>query len=479
MHKKLLFSLTIALNISLIAQNHTDALRYSKESLWGSARYTAMGGAFGALGATGMTASYNPAGIAVLTSGQFTSTLNLNTLENHTTFYGIKQFSKNPNINIPNINYTTANIFDPKQVGDWNRYNFSIGFNKLDDYNSKTSVIASQNTSSLADYFVSNSNGTIPSELGQFNNLLAFNTYLIDTIPGSTTDYFSPVNSDMNKQQSYRQNTFGSKNEFYISFGTAYKDKLFLGATIGFPTFNYTENTYISEEDFVHDSDDDIIMNSFNYKSHLHSKGSGINLKLGLIYKLEDNIRYGFALHTPTSYEISEEYQTEINTYFENGESYQANSTINLFDYRLRTPFKIINSLALVISKKAIISTDYEYLDYSNSMLQSDFANFNSDNDSISLLFNSTHNLKLGVEYRLHPQLSLRAGYSYYGSPYLGDDSKRESLSFGLGIQVERYFFDLAIVNSTSEYSNQTYNYQSFPVKREYRQAMISAGIKF
>ena len=45
-------SILIALTFSLstLAQNHIDALRYSQESLWGSARYVSMGGAFGALG---------------------------------------------------------------------------------------------------------------------------------------------------------------------------------------------------------------------------------------------------------------------------------------------------------------------------------------------------------------------------------------------------------------------------------------------
>ena len=36
--------------LTVQAQNHVDALRYSQESLWGSARYVSMGGAFGALG---------------------------------------------------------------------------------------------------------------------------------------------------------------------------------------------------------------------------------------------------------------------------------------------------------------------------------------------------------------------------------------------------------------------------------------------
>lgn len=484
MYKKLLLSLGLICSLSVYAQNQTDALRYSQESLWGSARYTAMGGAFGALGATGMSASYNPAGIAVLTTGQFSTTFNLHGIENEGVLYGETQFSQDKNFSIPNINYSTANIFDPAQVGDWNRYNFGIGYNKLDDYNSHTNMSVEQNQSSLVDLFLSrtydeNNNGYTPNELNSFHELLAFNTYLIDTVPGTTDQYFSTVSGDLNKLQSFKHSTSGSKNEFYLSFGTAYKNKLFLGATLGFPSFVYRENIYISEKNIEHETEDGLNITSFNYESSLYAKGSGINLKLGLIYKLEDHIRYGFALHTPTSYEISEEYQTQISTLAENDDSFHASSALNLFDYNLRSPFKVINSLSLIINKMAIISVDYEYLNYSSSKLFSDFANFDTANEAIKNDFSSTHNLKLGAEVKAHEQLSLRAGYSYYGSPYIGNDSKRESLSCGIGIQVEQYFFDLALVKTLSQSTIPMYGTNELPIESQHNQALISAGIKF
>ena len=47
------------------AQNITDGLRYAEESLLGTARYTAMSGAFGALGGDFSAMAINPAGSAV------------------------------------------------------------------------------------------------------------------------------------------------------------------------------------------------------------------------------------------------------------------------------------------------------------------------------------------------------------------------------------------------------------------------------
>ena len=47
------------------AQNEIDALRYSMTDLSGSARYTAMGGAFGSLGGEFSSLSSNPAGLGM------------------------------------------------------------------------------------------------------------------------------------------------------------------------------------------------------------------------------------------------------------------------------------------------------------------------------------------------------------------------------------------------------------------------------
>ena len=62
---KISLSVVLILGLTTQAQNHVDALRYSQESLWGSARLVSMGGAFGSLGANANSASHNPAGLAV------------------------------------------------------------------------------------------------------------------------------------------------------------------------------------------------------------------------------------------------------------------------------------------------------------------------------------------------------------------------------------------------------------------------------
>jgi hypothetical protein len=475
-------ALLVLTGLSLQAQNHVDALRYSRESLWGSARYVSMGGAFGSLGANASSPSHNPAGIAVHTNNEFSASLSFIDIETTALYHSSNTFDKNSRGSIPNLNYVSANVFDPEQIGDWSRFNFGIGYNKLEDYNQSIYISSelNENTSSFSDVIFTDAQGISFENLNMFRELLAFNTYLIDTLD-ATNNYVSNGNFN-NTNQSFSSVRSGSKNEFYISFGSAYQDKLFIGGTIGFPSIEYSQKNTIRETN-ASNSDEISELDGYEYSTNLFTSGSGINLKLGLIYKLDESIRYGFAIHTPTYYEINEEYWTNMRTEFTNGtESYSSESYLGFFDYRLSTPFKMINSLSFIINKTAIISLDYELLDYSSSNLSADFYNFTNTNNEIESYYTRTSNLRLGGELRVHPQLSLRGGYAYYGSPFAGNynDASQEYLTLGAGLKVNQYFFDMALVNMLSNYDTYIYDRASAAaISSTKSQVMLSAGLKF
>ncbi|MGZ4036892.1 MAG: UPF0164 family protein, partial [Bacteroidia bacterium] len=69
---KLRSAIVSSLFISTVvtAQNDMDALRYSQTGVGGNARFTSMGGAFGALGANISCLNYNPAGLAMYRKGE-------------------------------------------------------------------------------------------------------------------------------------------------------------------------------------------------------------------------------------------------------------------------------------------------------------------------------------------------------------------------------------------------------------------------
>ena len=76
MMKKYIYLLLSSLSFGVVqSQEITDAMRYAQDNLNGTARFRAMGGAFGALGGDLSSINVNPAGSAVFSNNQVTLTL--------------------------------------------------------------------------------------------------------------------------------------------------------------------------------------------------------------------------------------------------------------------------------------------------------------------------------------------------------------------------------------------------------------------
>ena len=103
--KKQLFLLFVGCTFSLTqAQEITDALRYSQDNLNGTSRFSAMSGAFGALGGDLSSLNVNPAGSAVFSNNQMAVTISNNGIKNNSNYFGTKTTEKD-------------NSFDLNQAG--------------------------------------------------------------------------------------------------------------------------------------------------------------------------------------------------------------------------------------------------------------------------------------------------------------------------------------------------------------------------
>ena len=171
-----------------------------------------------------------------------------------------------------------------------------------------------------------------------------------------------------------------------------------------------------------------------------------------------------------------------MKTNFANDTTFDAGTYLGLFDYELSTPFKIINSLSFVLNKRAIISIEHEYLDYSSAQLNAEYYAFVEENETIDIAYSSTSNVRIGSELRVHPQLSVRGGYAYYGSPFTNtnNDSCTEFLTFGFGLQVNQYFFDFALISSYNNSNLSLYSgSEEARLSNRNEQIVISGGFKF
>ena len=94
--KKYIFLLALGLTASIAqSQEISDAMRYSQNNLNGTARFRAMGGAFGALGGDLSSLNVNPAGSAVFSNNQMALTLSNFDAKNKSNYFGTTTSEKN------------------------------------------------------------------------------------------------------------------------------------------------------------------------------------------------------------------------------------------------------------------------------------------------------------------------------------------------------------------------------------------------
>ncbi|HRY97491.1 MAG TPA: hypothetical protein P5550_00400 [Bacteroidales bacterium] len=439
----------------LNAQNEVDALRYSQVFPGGSARFNALSGAFGALGADFSSLSVNPAGIGVYQSSEFSFTPSLSLGKTESTYLGKTGEDLKYNFNLGNAGMVFVMPMGPAaQSNGWKNLQFGLGINRQNNYNARMLVEGFNPESSLLDAYLDYANGIAPSELGAFDTRLAFNTWLLDTM-GSNTQYISAV-PDGQVTQRKSVTSDGSLNEFVLSLGANYSDRFYLGASLGFPFLRYNESSVYTERDYDNLIED---FDEFSVYDDLEARGSGINFKLGMIFRATEWLRLGAALHTPTFFDIREEYTTTISSAFDNGDSYTDASPDGRFDYTLETPMRAIGSVALVIGKLGLLSADYEFVDYSSARLRSDSYKYFDENDAIRNSYTSTGNLRVGTEWKLD-NFAFRGGVGLYGSPYRSgiNNAERTSYSLGFGLREKNYFVDLAYVYSQMEEDYYLYN---------------------
>jgi hypothetical protein len=439
----LLFALS-----SVSAQNEIDALRYSQYFPYGTARSIGMGGAIGSVGGDFTGLSINPAGIGLYRQSELSFSPNLSWTNTSSDFLGNSFEDLKYNFNLGNFGMVFNN-----NMGEsgWVSTSFGIGYNRLNSFNQTVYMSGINNNSSLLDNFVDYANGNLPSNLNEYYEGLAFDTYAIDTI--NSTTYFNDFNLDgYGQKQSREVKSKGSVGEYAFSFGANYNHRLYLGATLGIHRVRF-------EQDVIHtESDPDNIiayMNYFNFYDNLRTTGVGYTLKIGAIARPLDFLRVGAAFHLPTFYNLRDEYSTRIEANFDAADSdlgfQEALSPLGEYKYQLRTPPRLILSATGTMAKIGMISVDYEFVDYTKANLDANDYRFEVENSAIDAIYKAAHNLRLGGELKMGSTY-FRAGYAYYASPYATEEpnvnADNRILTAGFGIRSKYSFMDISFSNN-------------------------------
>ncbi len=496
---------------SSFAQEPADALRFSWTTPGGSARTQAIGSAMGSLGGDVTATFVNPAGLAFYKTGDFILSPIYQMGKTKATYYNRTESDKKNKL----VLGTTGFVIGSGGQGEKKRnVAFSLAINRMADFNSNILYRGQNNKSSYSQKYleeIANNNDkdanivsgdpVRPEDINRSyhqGTSLAFNTFWIDTVAGGTNGNFqfrtrAPFNTGLLQEQVVENR--GGITEIALGGAINTNDKLMFGVSLGIPILRYERTSTFTEADATSNSN-----NNFNFasvKELLNTKGAGMNLKAGLIFKPQEFWRIGLAFHTPTIYGLTDTYETEITT---NTESYNGtltdysrdfnNDEASVFSYTLVTPYKAIASVSYVLrevedvtKQRGFLTADVEYVNYKSSSFsedqtdgstsQADKDYFPSLNQAIDRAYKGAFNFKAGGELKF-TTIMLRLGAAFFGNPYKninGEKGNKLNLSGGLGYRDNGFFVDVTYVHSIQKDVH-------FPYRLEDRSLYSAAHVK-
>lgn len=456
---------------------YNDALLFSKTNpLYGStARIQGVGGAQVSLGGDLSVAGVNPAGLGFFTKSvtSFTPSMNFHNANANYLGYEVSTFKNN-------FNFANLGVALNANKGDYTSEKFkggtfAITLSKVNDFNSETTYQGQNTSNSIIDSFLERA-GTLETDQLDDQTYAAYENYLINPV---FDDNENIVGYDAfivgNPRQTETIETSGSQYQWNFSYGGNYDDKIYFGGGLGISSVDYSIKKIYREDNYLNAGVPDELINYTEFRDKLQIEGTGINATFGMIVRPLPVFTLGVAYTSPTFYALSD--RSSFTTFtrwnsvqLDNGEvlndrTYNSNTFIS--DYDLRVPGKLSVGATAFLGKIGFISGDLEFVDFADAQLKSsDFQVF-ADNQTITNLYSSVVNYRLGGEIRWE-EFRFRGGYSFQADPNEANDydASRSNITYGVGYRTKDYYVDLGVINSSalSRYSPYTFTDGSGPV---------------
>lgn len=460
---------------ALSAQNLEDVLRYSTDDLNGSARYQALGGAFGALGGDLSAITNNPAGSSVFAFNEAGGTLSVQSFTNDSNFFNENYEADRSSFALDQAGFVLIFI---NPTNNWDKIAFGFNTQRSNNFNKNLYAQGINDQNGIADYFLPltqrfnytafDLNNSVNNEYSYWGEnegqdaQLAYMALYTDLIRYNEEDDFYFVDDYIGNgsDQYHLLNSRGGQQVYTINFSGRYMEKLSLGINLNIHSIDYTQHKESS--DLYLDSNRDTNLKEVDYVQDLTVFGSGISVQLGALFKASEVVRLGLNYTSPTYYEIEEEYSEGLEVLLYNN-SYKDiyPNIVNLVrPYNLRTPAILQASMALVFKDAGLLSIDYGKKNYASAKVDDEFSNpYNSLNTAIDNNLDTASFLRAGAEGRIG-DFSLRAGYWFEQSPFTNTaiHSDRTGYSLGFGIRFGNGSLDFAYTQQKKDFQQQFYS---------------------
>lgn len=462
------------------AQNLYDAARFMGNDLNGTARFVGMGGAMGALGGDISTMGTNPAGIGIYRSSDAMASFGFSNIGMKSTMNGSKNEQDKLFGSFDNIGFVISS-----RIGNETplRFvNFGFNYRKVKSFDKNMImnglVDDSEKPLSQSKIFATLSQGLTERDLSSnaaftdggidaapWLGAMALRTRVIGSVGdnGENNDqYESNVGYMMGEgdkpiylpvQGAYTSKERGGLHSYDFNVALNFYDRVYLGATIGAYSVDYSRNS-IYRESYEGDA------STYSLENWFDTSGTGVDFKLGMIVRPfeSSSFRIGAAIHTPTWFNL-EDRASAIMT---SDVDMNSNGTIEedeLFEYdtmefpgesknkyQLVTPWKYNLSLGYTIGRSVALGAEYEYSDYSSAKLKyDDGLKMEDETSQIKTGLKGVHTLRVGAEFKLAPEFSFRVGYNYMTAAMYDDTFKRIALN---SISTSTEFSNLKATNN-------------------------------
>ncbi len=467
--------------ISLQAQNFNDALRLSTPGLGSSARTLGMGNAFTAVGDDFSATIFNPAGLGLIKTLEFSGGIGHVSFNNDASF-----FNTNTKTDISNTSLRQAGFVFPFPTVRGSMV-FAIGYNKLKDFNRSVKF----------DGF-NNGNNSYIQDLTSVNDDIAYNLGLSYPLYDNSANYLKDttrINGMLNQSGTILEE--GGIGAWALSGAVEAAPDFYVGATLNLFSGSYKRDREYYEDDtqnkyganFLLDPNEPITadFNTFYLNDIIEWDISGWDFKVGFLYNIKDIARVGASVKFPTMFTLKEQYYVRGASYFANDGGYDVDPAVNdEYEYDINTPYEFtgggsINIYSLIVSAEAQV-IDYTEMEFTDGLPKS----YTSDkNKEIKDIFRTVLNLRAGLEYNVPVgNIRLRGGFIYHPSPFDRDptDFDKKYLTGGIGfIASSRVAVDVGYAYGW--WKNIGDNY-SFNVSRTYQDInqhnfILSIGYRF
>ena len=489
------------LAFSATAQTWQDALLFSENNYSGTARGVAMGNALTAIGGDAGSLIFNPAGSATASYSQFMITPGVTfsfsntrpSADNLDAYHGQSVNNTYARMKLPNIGFI-LNMNTGRRSG-LKRMSVGLVVNSTNNFTGRYKSAGVNGDNSYAASLASSADGFAesvlangdwyysgdPSRMPAWVDMTGYRSGMFNAVTGRDGAYVALTEIIDEKgdfrlaapvYQQYGQQSYGTKTDALINFAMNFSDQFYVGANLGITALRYALSEFWSEvpenvADFptIRYSDGTTAQfESLRMNRKYRLDGTGVYFKLGALWRPVGGLRVAAAIQTPTILNLTERYGYSGEVRLSGKYGGDASSPEDEWIYALVSPFRANLGVAYTLGSKAVLSADYEFVNYGQSRFRSRSSDdgyadgsFSDVNMDIKDLLGATHQFRLGGEYKVNSLLSLRAGYNLTtgaqrrymdGLPLSTEDrlaQLKHSISGGVGFSFGSAFVDVAV----------------------------------